>query len=117
MKYITYSQQWDIHVSHHYIFFIDEKVVASYVISEMKKRTYLSGFYIQPQFRGLKLSFEMMDTIPPYKNLWLKVRCDNLIAKKLYSKYGFTKVRGYDEEDNGFRYEWMRKKKLKEILE
>lgn len=117
MNIIRASQKWDSHVSN-LILLLDDQL--SYVgsveiqVSEIYKTTIVS-MYIEEQYRGLGYSKIIMGIIiDEFGNddLMLSVRDCNLLAIRLYEKYGFNFMDD-DYDNNGFRYRWMKRSGVK----
>lgn len=105
IKISTYTQYWDFHREHHYMFYLKNKLVGSYYISDDGDDFTVCALYIQEDFRGKGYSKILIKhAIDNYKELYLQVHVDNKIAINLYKKYGFE----FTENNKNPRYHWMR---------
>ncbi len=80
---------------------LDGKVIGTSWLTHDHRRTYLHHFAIKPEFQGKGYSKILLEkTIESAKKmgyqLKLEVHNTNVKAKRLYEKYGFKKLDGYE---------------------
>ena len=81
-----------------YIYILNDKIIGLIDFSDIYDRFELNYIWINPQYRNMKYSHDLMDYLIKYgenknmKNITLEVSTRNNIAINLYKTYGFTKV-------------------------
>lgn len=107
MKTIKYTEEWDFHKRTHILIMDGDNVAAKGCVVECEEHVSVDGIYVQPEYRGKGLGYFLMEELEQvylaYTQIFLKVKADNKIAKKLYEKFRFAY---YKTEDPGI-YEWM----------
>ncbi|HOK37331.1 MAG: GNAT family N-acetyltransferase [Bacteroidales bacterium] len=77
------------------------KIIGTSWITNDKRRLYLHHFGIHPQYQGKGLSHLLMEKTMDFARksglqIKLEVHKENLVARKLYQKYGFNYLGDYD---------------------
>lgn len=86
---------------------INNEIVGIIDFSDIYDRIELNYIWINPSNRGKKYSKELMDYMVNYaqnnhkKNITLEVSIENIVALKLYQKYGFIKASTRNNYYNG----------------
>lgn len=107
MTTLKHTQQWDHHTSHHTSLLVDDRIVASYEFIVTHNFDKIDSFYVDKDYRGKGYGTIMLDLIDAThfkRDVWLLIRKDNEIAKKMYEKIGFVYEEDYEEDE---KYEWM----------
>jgi ribosomal-protein-alanine N-acetyltransferase len=96
-------------VAHYFVGRIDDRVIAYGGIWVILEDSHVTTIAVDPAFRGKRLGevmlLHLIDEAIERGAAWLtlEVRESNVVAQRLYRKYGFTTVtmrRGYYSDDN-----------------
>ena len=113
LKHLVSKQQWDGYITFKHVYIEDDVIVATVNVNEYDNNDaqVISAVYVHEDYRNKGIGTMIINDITNNDNpMSLEVDRDNLIAIKLYEKFGFHYWQ--DEDDKMI---WMKNFKYNKI--